>query len=230
VIVYGRNPVREALRGPRAVEHVWATSRAAREPWLDGVEVRVAASEEIEGLCGSPEHQGICAEAGPYRYADADTLLAPPEALVLCLDEVQDPHNLGAVCRVAEASGCSGVVIPERRSATVTPATCKASAGAVEHLAVAQVRNLADWLATAKAAGAWVYGADSDAPVAYDAPDYGGRVVLVLGSEGRGLRPRVSAACDALVALPLRGKIDSLNVATAAAALVYAVLHLRGET
>jgi len=228
VIVYGRNPVREALRGPRTVEHVWATSRAAREPWLDGVEVRVAASEEIEALCGSPEHQGICAETGPYRYAEADTLLEPPEALVLCLDEVQDPHNLGAVCRVAEASGCSGVVIPERRSATVTPATCKASAGAVEHLAVAQVRNLADWLATAKAAGAWVYGADSDAPVAYDAPDYGGRVVLVLGSEGRGLRPRVSAACDALVALPLRGKIDSLNVATAAAALVYAVLHLRG--
>ena len=148
----------------------------------------MAASEEIEGLCGSPEHQGICAEAGPYRYAEADTLLEPPEALVLCLDEVQDPHNLGAVCRVAEASGCSGVVIPERRSATVTPATCKASAGAVEHLAVAQVRNLADWLATAKAAGAWVYGADSDAPVAYDAPDYGGRVVLVLGSEGRGLQ------------------------------------------
>ena len=170
MIVYGRNPVREALRGPRTVEHVWATSRAASEPWLEGVEVRVAGAEEIEGLCGSPEHQGICAEAGPYRYADADSLLEPPDALVLCLDEVQDPHNLGAVCRVAEAAGCSGVVIPERRSATVTPATCKASAGAVEHLAVAQVRNLADWLATAKAAGAWVYGADSDAPVAYDAP------------------------------------------------------------
>jgi 23S rRNA (guanosine2251-2'-O)-methyltransferase len=230
VIVYGRNPVREALRGPRTVEHVWATSRAASEPWLDGVEVRVAGAEEIEGLCGSPEHQGICAEAGPYRYADADSLLEPPDALVLCLDEVQDPHNLGAVCRVAEAAGCTGVVIPERRSATVTPATCKASAGAVEHLAVAQVRNLADWLGTAKAAGAWVYGADSNAPVAYDAPDYSGRVVLVLGSEGRGLRPRVSSACDALVALPLRGKVGSLNVATAAAALVYAVLHLRSKT
>jgi 23S rRNA (guanosine2251-2'-O)-methyltransferase len=90
------------------------------------------------------------------------------------------------------------------------------------------VRNLADWLATAKAAGAWVYGADSEAPVAYDAPDYSGRVVLVLGSEGRGLRPRVRSACDELVALPLRGKVGSLNVATAAAALVYAVLHLRG--
>ncbi len=230
MIVYGRNPVREALRGPRTVEHVWAISRAADEPWLDGVEVRVAGAEEIEVLCGSPEHQGICAEAGPYLYAEADSLLEPDDALVLCLDEVQDPHNLGAVCRVAEASGCTGVVIPERRSATVTPATCKASAGAVEHLAVAQVRNLADWLGTAKAAGAWVYGADSNAPTAYDDPDYNGRVVLVLGSEGRGLRPRVSSACDALVALPLRGKVGSLNVATAAAALVYGVLHLRRGT
>ena len=192
MIVYGRNPVRELLRGPRAVERVWATERAAREPWLEGVEVRVAAAEEIEGLCGSPEHQGICAEAGPYRYAEADGLLEPPDALVLCLDEVQDPHNLGAVCRVAEAAGCSGVVIPERRSAAVTAATCKASAGAVEHLAVARVRNLADWLATAKAAGAWVYGADSEAPVAYDAPDYSGP--RGAGAGLRGTRPEAARA------------------------------------
>ena len=93
-----------------------------------------------------------------------------------------------------------------------------------------RVRNLADWLGTAKAAGAWVYGADSEASVAYDAPDYTGRVVLVLGSEGRGLRPRVRSVCDELVALPIRGKVGSLNVSTAAAALVYAILHLRGET
>ena len=205
MIVYGRNPVREALRGPRRVEHVWATERTGREPWLEGVELRLAGSEEIEGLCGSTEHQGVCAEAGPYRYASADTLLEPEDALVLCLDEVQDPHNLGAVCRVAEAAGCAGVVIPERRSAAVTAATCKASAGAVEHLAVARVRNLADWLGTAKAGGAWVYGADAGASVAYDAPDYTGRVVLVLGSEGRGLRPRVRSVCDELVALPVRG-------------------------
>ena len=230
MIVYGRNPVREAIRGPRRVDHVWATDRAAREPWLEGVEVRVARADELETLCGSPEHQGICAETEDYRYAEADTLLEPADALVLCLDEVQDPHNLGAVCRVAEAAGCTGVVIPERRSATVTPATCKASAGAVEHLAVARVRNLADWLGTAKTAGAWVYGADAEASVTYDAPDYSGRVVLVLGSEGSGLRPRVRSACDELVALPVRGKVGSLNVATAAAALVYAILHLRGET
>ena len=168
MIVYGRNPVREALRGPRRVERIWATEQAAREPWLEGVEVRVTAAAEVEERCGSPEHQGICAEVEEYRYADPDALLAADDALVLCLDEVQDPHNLGAVCRVAETAGCSGVVIPERRSAAVTAAACKASAGAVEHLAVARVRNLADWLAEAKEAGAWVYGADADAPVAWD--------------------------------------------------------------
>ena len=111
-------------------------------------------------------------------------------------------------------------MIPERRAAEVTPAVCKASAGAVEHLPVARVRNLADWLADAKEAGAWVYGAAADARVPYDQPDYSGRVVLVLGSEGRGLRPRVAAACDELVALPMRGRVESLNVSTAAAALL----------
>jgi 23S rRNA (guanosine2251-2'-O)-methyltransferase len=163
-----------------------------------------------------------------YPYVDADSLLEPEDALVLCLDEVQDPHNLGAVCRVAEAAGCAGVVLPERRAAEVTPAVCKASAGAVEHLLVARVRNLADWLADAKRREAWVYGAAADARLPYDRPDYGGRVVLVLGSEGRGLRPRVAEACDELIALPIRGRVGSLNVSTAAAALVYGILHSRG--
>jgi 23S rRNA (guanosine2251-2'-O)-methyltransferase len=227
VIVYGRNPVREALRGRRAVKRVWATERAASEPWLTEASVSVVPAEEIASRSGSEEHQGICAEAAPYPYAGASSLLEAEDALVVCLDEVQDPHNLGAVCRVAEAAGCAGVVIPERRSAEVTPAVCKASAGAVEHLPVARVRNLADWLGEAKEAGAWVYGADAGAEQPYDAPDYGGRVVLVLGSEGRGLRPRVAAGCDALVSLPVRGKVGSLNVSTAAAALVYGILHSR---
>ena len=147
---------------------------------------------------------------------------------MVCLDEIQDPRNLGAICRVAECAGAAGVVIPERRSAEVTPVVCKASAGAVEHLPVAQVRNVADWLGEAKAAGAWVYGASADG-VPYAQPDYAGRVVLVLGSEGRGLRPRVAQTCDELVALPLRGKIESLNVSAAAAALVYGVLQLRTQ-
>jgi 23S rRNA (guanosine2251-2'-O)-methyltransferase len=229
VIVYGRNPVREALRGRREVRTVWATERVAREPWLRDVQVQTAAAEEIAERSGSPEHQGICAEAAPYPYADADALLRADDALVICLDEVQDPHNLGAVCRVAEAAGCAGVVIPERRAAEVTPAVCKASAGAVEHLPVARVRNLADWLARAKQLEAWVYGAAADARVPYDRPDYDGRVVLALGSEGKGLRPRVAAACDELIALPSPGRVGSLNVSTAAAALVYGIVHFRSS-
>jgi 23S rRNA (guanosine2251-2'-O)-methyltransferase len=227
VIVYGRNPVREALRGRRRVHRVYATERAATEVWLGGVDVEVAEQHEIEERCGSAEHQGICAEVQAYPYADPDSLLDAPDALVVCLDEVQDPHNLGAVCRVAEVAGCAGVVLPERRSAEVTPAVCKASAGAVEHLPVARVRNLADWLGEAKQREAWVYGAAAEAAVAYDGPDYSGRVVLVLGSEGRGLRQRVSDACDELIALPVLGKVSSLNVSAAAAALVYGILQSR---
>jgi 23S rRNA (guanosine2251-2'-O)-methyltransferase len=181
---------------------------------------------DVERICGSPDHQGVCAEVAEFRYADERELLRSEDAVVVCLDQVQDPRNLGAVCRVAEVAGAAALVIGERRAAQVTAAACRTSAGAVEHLPVARVRNLADWLGSAKESGAWIYGA---APVPealrYDEPDYGGRVVLVLGSEGRGLRPRVAAACDSLIALPMRGRVDSLNVATAAAALLYEILH-----
>ena len=228
MIVYGRNPVREALRGPREVRRVWVAGGAKREPWLAGVTVERADDSELERLCGSPDHQGICAETAEFRYAAAASLLAPDDALVVCLDQVQDPRNLGAICRVAECAGAAGVVIPERRSAEVTAAVCKASAGAVEHLPVARVRNVADWLDEAKGAGAWVYGASADG-VPYEGPDYSGRVVLVLGSEGRGLRPRVAQHCDELVAVPMRGRIESLNVSAAASALVYGILQFRSQ-
>lgn len=253
MILYGRNPVREALRGQRAtsVRDVWATASAARESWLDGVKVKVCAGEEIERHCGSPAHQGICASAGGYPYAGSEELLAVEQPLIVALDQVQDPQNLGSICRTAECAGATGVVIPERRSAEVTPAVCKASAGAVEHIQIARVRNVADFLADASRAGCWSYGANvpavteehPDAPgvlaaevarsakfpstVPYTVPDYSGGVVLVLGSEGGGLRPRVAGACDQLVALPLRGRMESLGVAAAAAALLYGILQDR---
>lgn len=231
MIIYGRNPVAEALCGPREVQRIWATERAARVDWLRARDVLTSEVGGLKELCGSAEHQGICAEVGPFLYEEADSLLADRNALVLCLDEVQDPHNLGAAARVAEAAGVAGVVLPERRAADVTPAVCKASAGAVEHLRIARVRNLADWLERSKAGGVWIYGADTgDAAIPYDRPDYGGRVVLVLGSEGRGLRPRVAATCDALIRLPQLGKVASLNIATAASALVYGVLLLRSAS
>jgi 23S rRNA (guanosine2251-2'-O)-methyltransferase len=222
VIVYGRNPVRELLRGPRSVSRVWAKSGAAREPWLRGAPVTGATGEEIERRCGSTDHQGICAEASAFRYVSGDEVLGAGAGLIVVLDQVQDPQNLGAICRTAECAGARALVIPERRSAEVTPAVCKASAGAVEHLPIARVRNLTDFLLAAKDAGRWCYGADGQATTAYDAVDYGESPVVVLGAEGHGLRPRVASTCDALVAIPLRGRIESLSVSAAAAVLLYA--------
>src|SRR4051794_20369332 len=232
MILYGRNPVHEALRGRRRVRRIWATRNALRESWLAHARVPVepAAAEEIGQRCGSEAHQGVCAEAEPYPYADAVELLAVPDGFLVALDEVTDPQNLGAICRTAEVVGATGVVIPQRRSAEVTPAVCKASAGAVEHLRIARVRNLADFLADAKEAGAWTYGAAAGATTPYRAPDYRGKVVLVVGAEGRGLRARVAAACDDLVFLPMRGRLDSLNVSAAAAVLLYEILQQRLDT
>jgi len=223
VILYGRNAVREAIRGPRRVGTVWATRRAAAE--FSGA--LPARAEEIAQRAGSDAHQGVCADVEEYRYADVHTLLRAPDPVLVTLDEVTDPQNLGAVCRTAECTGATGVILPERRSAEVTPAVCKASAGAVEHLAIARVRNLADFLGQAKAAGCWSYGAAAGARRPYRSVDWRGGVVLVLGAEGRGLRPRVAAACDELVALPLRGRIESLNVSAAAAVLLYEILQRR---
>jgi 23S rRNA (guanosine2251-2'-O)-methyltransferase len=227
-VLYGRNPIREALRaGRRPVHRVWATRGAAAEPWLREVEVVEARPEEIAARAGSEAHQGLCAETDPYPYAGPAELLELRDPFVVVLDELQDPQNLGAICRTAECVGADGVVIPERRSAEVTPAVCKASAGAVEHLRVARVRNVADFLADAKDAGCWCYGAAAEGAAGYLEPDYSGGCVLVIGAEGRGLRPRVAAACDQLVALPLRGHVQSLNASAAAAALLYGILQRR---
>jgi 23S rRNA (guanosine2251-2'-O)-methyltransferase len=211
--IYGRNPVAEAERGRRRVHRVW---RAPETP-----------AGELERLCGSPDHQGVVAEVDPYPYGDPAGMLREG-ALLVALDQVQDPRNLGAVCRSAEFAGAAGVVVPERRAATVTPVVCKTSAGAVEHLEVAHVRNLADWLAAAKGAGFWIWGADADAEQAPWATDLTGSTVIVLGGEGKGLRPRVAAACDGLLALPQRGRVESLNVSAAATAVLFEALRQRG--
>jgi 23S rRNA (guanosine2251-2'-O)-methyltransferase len=206
--------VAEAKRGRRRVRRIWTTPEVP--------------ASELTRLAGSPDHQGVVAEVDPYPYADPDPLLDRPDALVVALDQLQDPRNLGAVCRSAEAVGASGVVIGLRRSAAVTAAACKASAGAVEHLPVARVSNLADWLARAKDSGAWVYGAEASAPVSYAEADLSGKVVLVLGSEGRGLRRRVSETCDLLISIPVRGRVGSLNVSAAAAVLLFEAARQRG--
>ena len=222
MVIYGVHPVEEALRGRRRVHRIWATERGH---WPG--KVSVVSAEEIEERAGSDAHQGVAALVDAYPYVDAEQLLAVDDPLLVALDEVTDPQNLGAIARTAEAVGATGIVIPERRSAEVTPAVCKASAGAVEHLAIARVRNLADFLAEAKEKGCWVYGAAAGARTRYDQPDYTGGVVAVLGAEGKGLRPRVASMCDDLVSLPLRGRIESLNVSATAAVLLYEMLQQR---
>jgi 23S rRNA (guanosine2251-2'-O)-methyltransferase len=229
-LVYGRNPVREALRGRRAVLRVWATRELeGRLPDFGAGPISIVGRAELDRICASPDHQGIACQVGPYPYVDAGSLLNSERAVVIALDQVQDPHNLGAICRSAECAGVTGMVVPERRSAAITPAVCRASAGAVEHLSVARVRNLADFLAQARERGAWIYGAEAEAPVPYTAPAYDDRTVLVLGSEGGGLRPRVRAACDQLVSLPVQGRVQSLNVSAAAAVLIYEILRKRRD-
>jgi 23S rRNA (guanosine2251-2'-O)-methyltransferase len=230
-VLYGRNPVHEALRARRRrVHRIWATTGAAKEPWLQGERVQPATGAELQDRCGSPDHQGVVAEVDPYPYADLAKLLDAPDPLLVALDEVQDPQNVGAICRTAEAAGATGLIVPERRAAHVTPAVAKASAGAVEHLSIAIVRNLADALAEARERGCWVYGAAAGAPTSYDAVDWRGGIVLALGAEGRGLRPRVAAGCDDLVSLPLRGRIESLNVSATAAVLLYAAVQSRTQS
>lgn len=226
-VLYGRNPIFEALRSDRReVRRIWATAGAAKEPWLEDVKLEPADGDWLTQRAGSDAHQGLVADVGPYPYADPPSLFAGPAPLIIALDEIQDPQNLGAIARSAEAAGASGLVIPRHRSAEVTPAAAKASAGAVEHLKIAQVRNVADYLAEAKTAGCWVYGAAAKGRP-YREPDYTGGVVLVMGAEGTGLRPRVRAMCDDIVSLPMRGRVDSLNVSAAAAVLLYGVLDAR---
>ena len=224
--VYGRNAVREALRGPRGVLELWATERAlTAEPWLretDGVRVNVKPERVLTEAVGTRDHQGVVARCAPYRYADAYELAATDRPLLVCLDQVTDPHNLGAVCRSAEGAGATGVVLPAHGSARVTPTVCRASAGAVEHLPVAVVPNLARYLNDVKGPRLWVWGAAADGEVGLWDADFGDAgVAFVLGAEGRGLRPLVRRSCDEIVGIPLLGRIESLNVSVAAALLVY---------
>jgi 23S rRNA (guanosine2251-2'-O)-methyltransferase len=222
-LLYGRNPVREALRaGRRQVLEIWATERAlAAEPWLREVRVRTKLERELSEAAQTRDHQGVVAWAEPYRYADAHALAAGAAPLIVCLDQVSDPHNLGAVARSAEGAGASGVVVPAHGSATVTAAVCKASAGAVEHLPVAVVTNLARYLNEVKGPELWVYGAAGDGGQTLWQADLRSGAAVVLGAEGRGLRPLVRRSCDAILSIPLAGQVGSLNVSVAAGVFLF---------
>jgi len=230
--VYGRRPVREALRGPREVLELWATERAVKsEAWLRELErprVQVKLERDISEAAGTRDHQGVLTWCEPYRYADAHELAGTERPLLACLDQVSDPRNLGAVCRSAEGAGATGVVVPAHGSARVTPAVCRASAGAVEHLPVAVVTNLARYLAEIKAGDLWVAGAVGESGTPMWEADLSGGLAFVFGAEGKGLRPLVRRTCDLEVSIPQLGQVESLNVSVAAALLLYEARRQRG--
>jgi 23S rRNA (guanosine2251-2'-O)-methyltransferase len=222
--LYGRNVVKMAL-GAGARRRAYRL--AATAPALDAVAglvpeelpVDTVSGAALDELIGTHEHQGVALQVDPYPYADPDALLAA--GVLIALDEVTDPHNLGAVARSALAAGAAGLVVPKHRSARVTPAAVKASAGTLEILPVAQVTNVVAFLRRAKDAGFWVYGAAGESAVSYVDTDLTGRVVIVAGAEGRGLRSLVARTCDALVSIPMEPPVESLNVSVAAALLLY---------
>ena len=223
-LVYGLQPVREALRGRRRVREVVCTREAAEAmPWIEEARVRrsIAVVERVTALAERPDHQGVVALCDPYPYADAADLLARPDALVVALDGVTDPRNFGAIARSCECLGAHGLVIPKIGSVAVTAVVAKASAGAIEHLAIAQVTNLAELLRRNKRPDLWSYAADEEAGSTPETLDFTGGVVLVLGAEGSGIRPLVRQRCDAGVRIPMHGAIGSLNVAVAASLLLY---------
>lgn len=235
MILYGTNPVREALRAhPKRIRYVAVSKGAggrlqklvdqAREA---GVAVRFLPDEQIDRMAGGQVHNGVVAEVSAASYADFEEVVARPQTtLVLLLDGVQDPQNFGAVLRVAEGFGVDLVVIPEHESAGLTGTAVKASAGAAEWLAVAQVTNLARALEHLKKQKFWVYGAAGNGdPI--DQVDFSGRTAVVLGSEAKGIRRNVLEHCDRRISIPMRGHVESFNVATAAAVICYEIERQR---
>ena len=229
-LVYGRNPVREALRGPREVHEIWATERSAMHiPWLEQApRHHIKPEREVTQAAGTRDHQGVVAWCDPFRYADPHELAsAVPAPLLVCLDQVTDPQNFGAVVRSAEGAGATGVVVPAHGSARVTATVAKASAGAVEHLPIAVVPNLARYLTEIKGPDLWAYAAEAEGALHMWTADLSGGVALVFGAEGKGVRPLVRRTCDGVISIPLAGRVGSLNVSVAAAVLLYEVRRQR---
>jgi 23S rRNA (guanosine2251-2'-O)-methyltransferase len=233
-LVYGRRPVHEVIRaGKRQILELLATERAvASEPWLrdvQGLRLQLKPESALTAEAGTRDHQGVVAHCEPYRYADAWELAAAERPLLACLDQVTDPHNLGAVIRSAEGAGATGVVVPEHNAARVTPVVARASAGAVEHLPVAVVVNLGRYIAETKRGDLWAWAAAEDAETSLWDADLAGGTFLVFGSEGKGIRPGVRRACDEAFSIPLEGKVASLNVSVAAGIALFEAARQRAR-
>ncbi|MBO8129346.1 MAG: 23S rRNA (guanosine(2251)-2'-O)-methyltransferase RlmB [Peptococcaceae bacterium] len=236
-VIYGRNPVREALRGNRPLNKVvlakGVTAGIRKEIMAlakdKNIPVQTVARNYLDRLTGGAAHQGVAALVARRFYVEIEDILAGKETpLIVALHGVQDPRNLGAVIRTAEAAGVDGVVIPSRRAASLTETVAKASAGAVEYLPVARVTNMARTLRGLKEKGFWIVGAEADGSQLYWNIDLKGPLVLVVGGEDTGLGQTVRKECDVLVRIPMAGKVNSLNVSVAAGLLIYEALRQRG--
>ena len=240
-IVYGIHPVREGLSGRRQPlelfvldgplnERLQKLVRLAEER---GVPVRRRLKTDLDRLAGQPHHQGAVLSLEPFSYTDFDDLLAlwrnsGRPAFFLLLDGITDPHNFGAILRNADAAGCQGVIVAKDRSCPVTGVVDKTSAGAAEHLPVCQVTNLGRTIEALKAANVWVYGLSGDsAGKPFYAEELSGHIALVIGAEGEGLRPLTRKLCDGLLAIPMAGRVASLNAASASAVALFEVVRQR---
>ena len=238
-LIVGRNAVLEALQSGRAVDSVWvvrgertgSVGKIIRLCRDKDVVVKEVDGKKLDYACGHANHQGVAAWTAAHAYASLEDVFALADArqeapfLIVC-DELEDPHNLGAVLRSAEAAGVHGVIIPKRRSASLSYAVAKTSAGAVEYVPVVRVPNIPSLLDELKKRGVWLYAADMDGALWCDT-DFSGGVALVIGSEGRGVGRLVREKCDFVVSLPMKGKINSLNASVAAGILMFEVAKQR---
>lgn len=238
MLLYGRNPVLEAIREGRVSEVMLARGiedAFAREVKATGILIRWGARIEMDQLVKTTQHQGIIAEVEDLAWASMDDILDRAEAsgedlLVVLLDGITDPRNFGAIIRSAEVLGAHGVVVEERRSAPLSPVVAKAAAGATSYLPIAHTKNLPRLIDQLKEEGVWVYGAAGEAAQDVSRIDWRGKVALVIGAEGEGLRRLVREKCDGLVSIPTRGKVQSLNASVAAGILLYEITRTRGQT
>src|SRR6202162_3756509 len=237
--IYGINAVAEALKargrtfawvGVAKERHDLRLKQVVDECRRQGVAVRFVPRDELDHMAGNNAHQGVVAVTSAKQYNDLEDVVAAKRgqhSLIVVLDGVEDPHNLGAILRTADAAGADGVVIPERRAAAVTAAVAKVSAGASEHLAVAKVTNISRALEELKEKDLWVVGLDERGEQTYDAVDYKMHCAIALGAEGKGLHDLVRKHCDFLVSIPMLGQVPSLNVSVAAGVVLYEVVRQR---
>lgn len=235
-IIYGKNAVTEALKAERPIDTVYLLKNAQGMNQIvalakkQGIVIKDVSEDKLKAMCGD-KHGGTAAVMSAVTYCTVDDILenaekkGKPPFIIIC-DEIQDPHNLGAIIRTAEASGADGVIIPKRRSTAVNSTVFKTSAGAAAWVKIARVSNLVDTIKTLKKHGVWVYGAEADGtPI--DKADLSGAIALVIGSEGFGLGKLVRENCDVVLSLPMFGKVNSLNASVCAGILMYEAVKYR---